>query len=465
MLNSIGVFFADKFRRWLPDSFIFAILLTIIAAAFAFIVMDTTPIKLAQAWYKGFWMLLQFGMQVLLTLATGYAVAISPPAAKGIDWLAKKIHRPMFVYLTVTFVGGLFSLVSWSWIALTAVLGRELAQRVDKVDYRLLAACVYISILPWHGGLSGTIPLVLNTPDNFLMKAGTLAATIPVSNTLGSTMNIVCNLALILTLPILIILMRPHRDKAVQFKDLLEGGPVARPVSVAEEAASMGLPSRNISDTMNNSFILQILIAVLGVGFLIWHFSTNGFDINLDIMNLLFIMIGMICHGTPLRYIVAMKRACANNSGIVLQFPFYAGIMGIMIYTGLGAKVAAILAASATVTTLPFVSFLIGGFLNIFIPSGGGEWAVVGPTMVQAASNLGAGMPPEQLTELISRVSMAVAYGDSWTNMIQPFWTLAFFPVIAAGVRLQARDIMGYTFVGMLWSFVIFAVCVTFLPI
>jgi len=181
-------------------------------------------------------------------------------------------------------------------------------------------------------------------------------------------------------------------------------------------------------------------------------------------MNFLFITFGMLFHKTPARYLVAMKRSCGNVSGIVLQFPFYAGIMGIMIYTGLGNAIALWIAGAATVGSYPIIAFLIGGIVNIFVPSGGGEWAVVGPTIVQAATTLGASMPVDQLTSYVARCSMAVAYGDAWTNMIQPFWTLAFFPVIAAGTKMQARDIMGYTFVALVASFFIFAICITWVP-
>jgi short-chain fatty acids transporter len=313
--------------------------------------------------------------------------------------------------------------------------------------------------------LSGSIPLLLNTPENFLIKAGSLSATIPSAVTLGSVMNIVCSVALVFTLPILFIWMRPAPNQVVEFSALREGTGTQRELTVAEEAASMNLPQRNFSDLVNNSFIVQVIISLMGLWYLLWHFYTNGFDINLNIMNFLFIVIGMLAHGTPLRYVVALKRASSNVSGIILQFPFYAGIMGIMIHTGLGSAIAGWIASTASVATYPFVAFITAGVVNIFVPSGGGEWAVVGPTIVEAAKNLGAAMPPDELTRFIARSSMAVAYGDAWTNMIQPFWTLAFLPIVAAGVKLQARDIMGYTFIAMLWSFFIYAIAVTWLPV
>ncbi len=466
MLGQIGTFFAERFRRWLPDSFIFALILTLIAAVWALFAVEVGPVKIAEAWYKGFWMLLKFAMQMVLILVTGYAIAISPIASRFTDWLASKINKPVGVYATIMITGQLFSMISWGWIVLTAVLARELAMRVKGVDYRLTAAAVYATFLPWHGGLSGSIPLVVNTPENFLIKAGVLSEIIPTTLTLGSVMNIGINIALFLTLPMLFMLMRPSEEKLLTFDDMREGDAPTKAQTVEEEANSLRLPDRCLSDILNSSWIISVLIILMGLYIIIAHFANKGFDLNLDIMNFVFITLGMAAHKTPIRYVVAMKRACANVSGIIIQFPFYAGIMGIMIHTGLGKQVATSLAAATSTGSFPLVAFLIGGFLNIFVPSGGGEWAVVGQPVVEAAKAVAAnaGLAADATQAFIAKVSMSVGYGDSWTNMIQPFWTLTFLPIIGAGSRLQARDIMGYTFVAMLWSFVIFAIGVTFLP-
>ena len=141
--------------------------MALVAAVWALFAVDVGPVKIAEAWYKGFWILLKFAMQMVLILVTGYAIAISPIATRFIDWLAARISRPLWVYASIIFVGQIFSMISWGWIVLTAVLARELSMRVKGVDYRLSAAAVYAAFLPWHGGLSGSIPLVLNTPRIF----------------------------------------------------------------------------------------------------------------------------------------------------------------------------------------------------------------------------------------------------------------------------------------------------------
>ena len=466
MIGTLGQFFAERFRRWLPDSFIFAILLTFLATLLAIIFVGATPYAVVQSWWKGFWNLLAFAMQMVLILATGYALAISPPISRFLDWLSRIVKTPAAVYIVVTFMGCIFCTISWGWVVLTAVLARELALRVKGVDYRLISAACYIGVIPWHGGLSGSIPLLLNTPNNFLIKANILSETIPTTITLLGPMNIVVTIALIVLLPLLVYSMRPQGDDIEEFKDLaVEGAAGVKQMTVAEEAESLRLPVKNFSDMLNYSWVITVVICAGGVYYLVWHFSKNGFDVNLNIMNFLFIMLGMLFHKNPFRYVVAMKRACSNVSGIVLQFPFYAGIMGIMIHTGLGTAIATWIAGGATIGSYPFICFLVAGLVNIFVPSGGGEWAVVGPTIVEAAKTLGSGLTPDQLTHFIAKSAMAVGYGDAWTNMIQPFWTLAFMPVIAAGTKMQARDIMGFAFIGLIGSGIIFTICILFIPL
>ena len=146
----------------------------------AVICVCATPLDVVQSWYDGFWDLLGFGMQIVLLLVTGYAIALSPVASKMIDWLAAKIKTPAMVYGAVVLIGGLFSLISWSWMVLTAVLARELAKRVKNVHYPYLVACTYWSGGPWVCGLSSSIPLLLNTENNFLIETGVLSSTIPI---------------------------------------------------------------------------------------------------------------------------------------------------------------------------------------------------------------------------------------------------------------------------------------------
>ena len=443
MLRAIGTLMSERFRRWMPDPFVFAILLTIVVAGLALTLTPSQPLQILQSWYRGFWNLLEFGMQMVLILATGYAIALSPAVARFVDTVARRVNTPARVYFSVMVVGGLFSLVSWGWGVLTAVLARELAQRVRGLDYAFLIACVYFAGQPWVGGLSSSIPLVLNTPGNFLIKEGVLEATLSTSYTLTSTLNI-CYLAMMfLVFPVLMVFLSP-RPQESNGLDSLAHETAAQILSVEDEADATKHDGRTLSDRLNHSVLLSVLIMIPGFVYIAWHFKTRGFDLDLNIMIFTFIMLGLVAHRTPMRYVIAVKRACSNISGIVFQYPFYAGIMGIMLYTGLGGLLSDWMAGCATLTTLPLMAQAAGGVVNMAIPSAGGEWAVVGPTFVEAAKNLGADLPPEQLRALIARVAMAVAYGETSTNALQPFFLLVVLPIMGAGVPVQARDVMGY---------------------
>jgi short-chain fatty acids transporter len=455
---------AELIRRWLPDPFVFAVLLTIITGVTAMLWVGAGPADVLSGWYEGFWMLLAFGMQIVLILVTGYAIALSPPVARLIDRLALKITRPNQVYLAVLVAGELLNLVSWGWVVLAAVLGRELAIRVRGVHYPYLIACAFLSSGSWVAGLSSSIPLLLATPGNFLIEAGLLPATIPVSETLGSPLNLTVIAFLVIGGPLVMWLLRP-RGEAIEIDHIRTGSGSTKEATVAEEAEALRDPEPILSDRLNHSAVLQLLVVVMGLAYIVMHFARRGFDLNLNIMIFSFLIFGMLLHRTPIRYVTAMGRACSNISGIVFQYPFYAGIMGIMMATGLGKAIAVWMASFVTLKTLPLAAYLLGGFVNFSIPSAGGEWAVIGPPLVEAVRELAGPMAAAELNRHVGRVAMAVAYGESMTNLLQPFFLLTVLPVMGAGVRIQARDIVGYFFVPFLIFFTIIGLLVTLFPV
>ncbi len=175
----------------------------------------------------------------------------------------------------------------------------------------------------------------------------------------------------------------------------------------------MRQPGRTFSDRANTSAILQMVVVAMGLTYLVVHFARKGFDLDLNIMIFTFLIFGMLLHRTPIRYVVAMSRACSNISGIVFQYPFYAGIMGIMMATGLGKAMAVWMASKVTLATLPAAAYLLGAFVNFSIPSAGGEWAVIGPPLVEAVRELAGPVGTGEFERHVARVAMAVAYGES----------------------------------------------------
>jgi short-chain fatty acids transporter len=464
LLQQFGAVLARYLRRLIPDSFVFGLVLTVLVALLAAAFTDATPKLIVDSWYKGFWLLLEFGMQVVLSLTTGFAIALSPAIGRVIDRVALLARGPGSVYFIVGVVGGLFALVSWGWAVLTAVLARELASRVKGVDYAYLTACAYGAGVVWVCGLSSSIPLVLNTPGNFLIETGILSETVPIQLTLGSSMNWIQMATYFLSVPALFYFLRPRDENPPTIDDLREEQATDQ-LSIEEEAGRLQLTGTALSDRLNNSQALVWLIAGAGFWFIGDYFWTKGFDLNLNIMIFVFINTGLIMHRTPLRYVIAMKRACANVSGIIFQYPFYAGIMGIMMFTGLAQATAIWLAASATLATFPFVAQMSGALVNMAVPSAGGEWAVLGPSLTETAKALTAGLPAVQAEEYIARIAMAVAYGETSSNLLQPFFLLAILPVMGVGVRIQARDVMGYLVIPFLWVTFYTGIIVTWAPI
>lgn len=464
MIERLGRLFTDSYKRNMPDAFVFALILTLFCALAALVFMPVGVMDVLNAWYKGFWLLLEFGMQMVLLVITGYSIALSPFLRKQIDKLGRVISKPWQVYFFVTLLGCLLCMISWGWIIITAVLARELALRVPGIHYPYLIACVYCSFISWVTGLSSSIPLLLNTENNFLIEAEILDGVIGTSLTLGSGLNLVMIVAILVLTPACMLLFRPSKSNNRELKDLLEASPEeADNTTIAGEAHAMKLEGRALSDMLNNSVVLQYMIAFSGMTYIIYHFYTRGADLNLNIMIFIFLMLGMLLHRTPLRYGISMKRASSNVSAILFQFPFYAGIMGIMIHTGLGNELATLMANTATLSNFPLYAFLTGGLVNFAIPSAGGEFAVIGPSVLQAVGALAGN--EQEYTGMIARSAMAIAYGESLSNLLQPFFLLLVIPVMAAGIKIQARDIMGFLVLPFLLFFTVQAIILYLWPL
>ena len=465
MITKLGEKFAQLFIKYMPDAFVFAMLLTLLVAVSAWIWLGATPMEIITSWYDGFFDLLAFGMQIVLIIITGFTIALSPIINRGIDHIAHYINTPGQVYFFVVMIGMLLCLISFGWIVITAVLARELAKRIKEINYPFLIACVYFSSNSWVFGLSSSIPLLLNTDDNYLMKANVLSSVIPISFTLGSFLNTAMMALMVIGAPILMFLLIPKYDASKELKNMIIPTENDAKISIKEEALSFKLPFSSLSDKLNSSKILQAIIALMGLTYIVFHFSTKGLDLNFNIMIFIFLILGLILHQTPLRFVIAMKRASSNISGVLFQYPFYAGIMGIMLYTGLGEELAQVLASVATIDTYPFYAYLTGGIVNFAIPSAGGEFAVVGPSIINAVKVIGAGLPESEITAMISKASLSVAYGESLSNMIQPFYLLLVLPVMTKGVKIQARDIMGYLVIPFIVFFILQSILVLWMPI
>lgn len=450
MLKAITLFFDRLVQRYLPDAFLFAIILTIAVFLLGVGLTDSSPMQMVQFWGDGFWNLLAFAMQMSLIVVTGYVLANSPFFESVLAKLARLAKTPGKAIMLVSFVTAIACLINYGFgLVIGALFARHLIRQVPTTSYRLLVASAYGGMLVWHGGLSGSIPLTIATPGHFLEET---LGTIPITQTLLSPQNIFIVLALLITLPILNYFLLKVIEGSE--KTDLRRNPslmAASSGSTNEDSTDQEKDSdKTPAERLENSMLLSLIVGIMGLVFIVYHFVQNGLDLNINIVNFIFLFLGILFHKTPRRFLNSVSDAVKNAGGIIVQFPFYAGIMGMMVASGLSEEMSLWFVSISNEFTFPLFTFISAGIVNFFVPSGGGQWAVQGPIMIPAALELGVDT---------AKTAMAVAWGDAWTNMIQPFWTL---PLLAIA-GLKVKDIIGFCVIAMLWSFIPISIGLLFL--
>ncbi|MFS0823175.1 short-chain fatty acid transporter [Bacillus sp. 1P02SD] len=424
-------FFVRLVQRFLPDAFIFAIILTFLVFVLGILFTESGPVQMVSHWGTGFWDLLAFTMQMSLVVVTGYVLANAPVIKNFLARLSKLAKTPAHAVMLVTFVSAIACLINYGFgLVVGALFAIHVARQVPSADFRILVAGAYSGFLVWHGGFSASIPLTVATSGHFLEEK---MGVIPVSETLFSPSNLFIVAVLVLTLPIFNRFLMKSGNTLYQDRS----GWVIPEETVSKEVKNPSTPAEKIE----NSVIVSMLIGIMGLGFIVYHFVTKGFDLNINIVNFIFLFLGILLHKTPKQFLDTVTNGVKNAGGIIIQFPFYAGIMGMVTLSGLSQEIALWFVSFANAQTLPFFSFLSGGLINVFVPSGGGQWAVQGPIMIEAASKINADL---------AQTAVGVAWGDAWTNMIQPFWAL---PALAIA-GLHIRDIMGFCVMILLYSFI-----------
>lgn len=428
-------------NRWLPDPFLFALILTIVVFIAAMAGTQQGPLELIWAWggkgatKDGFWSLLAFAMQMALVLVLGSAMASAKVCKRALGAIASLAHNKRSAILITTFVSTICCWLNWGFgLIAGALLAREVAKRVKDVDYPLLIAAAYSGFVIWHAGLSGSIPLQIGA------EAGTeilgVSYYAPTSATIFHPMNLLMVGVILVLMPFVNYAMHPDKDHTIVVDPALL-------VDEKEREYKIETPA----DKIEHSRILWVITLVLGFAYIVYYFVQKGFNLDLNIVNMIFLFLGILLHGDLRKYVDAIGDAAAGAAGILLQFPFYAGIMGLMVASNAdGVSLAGIIANFFTNVsndvTFPVLTFLSAGIINFFVPSGGGQWAVQAPIVMPAATEMGIEY---------GRAAMAIAWGDQWTNMIQPFWALP-----ALGIAgLSARNVMGYLVIVLLFTGVV----------
>ncbi|MCA9520922.1 MAG: short-chain fatty acid transporter [Myxococcales bacterium] len=450
--------------------------------------------------------LLYFAFQMCLMLVTGYALADARPVHRMIERVAAFPKDSPTAAAMVAFVACCAALLHWGLgVVIGALLAKEVARQGRKngiaMHYPLLGAAGYTALLIWHGGLSGSIPLKATKG----IPAASIAPILK-SDTLFSSLNILLSVLMLAAIPLFCYLLHPkERDRYVPYDParnpedtpsdadetativdattrsrglaligtLLATWILRRGSSSALDGTRIGLLAANaillylvlhvslrllitawrrpqaerhstLPKALANSRLFTLVLAWLGLGILQIEIATGKAVFGFNLLNFSFLFLGILFQETPRRYVGAVVRGTASCSGIILQFPFYFGILGLMRVSGLAESLTHALASISTATTYPVVTFFSAGIVNLFVPSGGGQWVVQGEIVIKGAQKL----MVSGHTDLVGRSVMALAYGDAWTNMLQPFWAI---PLLAI-TGLRAQEIIGYSAALMLFS-------------
>ncbi|MBF4693347.1 short-chain fatty acid transporter [Fusibacter ferrireducens] len=408
-------------KKYLPNPYILCSLLTLFVFLAGIIVTHKTPYEMTTFWGNGFFNLLKFTMQMILVLFTGHALANAPVVVKILKKLASVPKTRVQAVMFTCVIAYICSYLNWGFGLIAGVLiAKEIAvqHRGKGIHFPLIVAAAYSGNIA--RGPSTSIPLVIATKGHFLEDS---IGIIPVSDSLYSSWNIIITITLMIAIPLLFKAMMPSVEDSVEVDLELFG----KEENITAKKSSEMTPAERIE----NSSVLTWLIGILGLVYIGNYFVTKGFNLDLNIVIMIFMTLGILGHHTPINYVKAANEAIKVCGGIALQFPFYAGIMGMMKDSGLAIVMSEFFISIATQRTFPLFTFLSAGIVNIFIPSGGGQWAIQGPIMIPAAKALNVD---------IAKTAMALAWGDSWTNQIQPFWAL---PILAIA-GLDVKDIMGY---------------------
>ncbi|QAU11824.1 short-chain fatty acid transporter [Halorubrum sp. BOL3-1] len=449
VIERIGFRISEVVERWMPSPFVFAILLTYLVYVAGLVVTDSGPVELLEFWYGGFWAFLGFSMQMVLILMTGFVIAYHPRVNAILQRLAEIPNSGAQAAAFVGFISMSLAWVHWGFsLIMGAIFAREMGKVAHRkgitVHYPLLAVAGYMGLgLTWHWGISGSAPLQLTDANNIGEGTGFefLASTVPAAKTIFHPYALTLTVLSIVFATAVLYVLAPSGDRAKGITEYVDeselfdtsadGG-----TDAADAADPVDEPPAEVDDVpaerMNNSRIIGGLVALAGVAILAVQFAGQGLGaFTLNAVNFGFLFAGLLIYQRPAYYRDRFNDAAGAAAGIILLFPFFAGIQGIMADSGLALLLAEALLDVSTAATYPVIAWVVGSVANLFVPSGGGEWLVVGPSVLQAAEGLG--VPYGQAT-------VAYAVGDAHTNLLNPFWAL---PLLAI-TNVKAREMFGY---------------------
>lgn len=434
MLARVAAGLSGWSMRWIPDPLVIAVALSLFTFGLALATTDSSPLALLRAWGDGFWGLNEFAMQMCLVMVTGSILAASRPFARLLDALARRPRTPRgAIALMAVFSMGT-ALFHWGVSLIgSAVFARHVARRRPDVDYPLLIASAYLGMgAVWHAGLSGSVPLLVATPGHFLAEA---TGVVPITDTILRPFNLVLLAVVFVIMAAMAVAMHPPAARVKPPPpEVLAGEEAFEPSEPSARAESSRASARALTPALRleRSPFVALLLGGAGCLWLVATLRDKGASaITLNLVNFAFLMLGILLHGRLSGFLRAAAEAGQHVWGVIIQFPLYAGIMGMMKGSGLAQVIAGWFTGASTPQSYPSLVLWYSAILNYFVPSGGSKWAIEGPYVLEAANRLGVSA---------SDTVLAYAWGEMVTDIIQPFWAI---PLLAVA-GLSFRDITGY---------------------
>ena len=444
---------ATLFKRFLPSPFTIAVLLTVLTIALALLCTTPAPgenhlFAILSFWEQGIWNtgLLVFAYQMMLILVLGHVLVLSKPMERIILKITKYATNSANAAVLVTVSTLFVAFFNWGLgLVFGALLARKVGEHAQtkglRINYPLIGACGYSGLMVWHGGISGSAPLKVSEQGHIkdLMANSVgpeLLAQLPDSIATSQTIFSISNLIIFFIVLVVLGVSAYYLGKKSK------GGKVQLGAATDERKMDKNPEGAERLDHAGPLawFFGTLIFIAFGVQYLP---ALQKLNITPNMLNFFMFGLAILLHGSFRSFLKAVETAIGDVAGILIQFPLYFGIMGIMGSSGMITIISDFFVSVSTATTLPIFTFLSAGLVNIFVPSGGGQWAVQGPLVVQSAL---------QLKVPLEKIVMALAYGDQLTNMLQPFWALPLLGI----TKLKAKEILPYTLLFMLVGGVIF---------
>jgi len=439
------------FRRFLPSPFTIAVLLTLVTILLALVFTNTdseTPqlLNILSYWQEGIWndALLVFAYQMMLILVLGHVLVLSTPVNRLILMVSKSVTGTVSAVIFVSVTTMLVAFFNWGLgLIFGAVLARKIGEYAQAenipLNYPVVGASGYVGLMVWHGGISGSAPIKVAESGHLaeimqtINPTVTLPDAIAYNQTVFSWWNLTLFAILLLLVPLVLALIAKKLKPTTHH--------------LSTYTVNDNSISSETSGKLDKSMVFALFFGMLMLFSWLYFYRENLriLQITPNMLNVFMFALALLLHGTFNHFFNALNEAIKGTTGILIQFPLYFGIMGIMKSSGLIVLIASGVSSFATSTTLPIWTFFSAGLVNVFVPSGGGQWAVQGPIVIETALQLGVPLP---------KAIMALAYGDQITNMLQPFWAL---PLLAI-TQLKAKEILPYTLIVMLVGILVYTV-------